>query len=133
MNKQNLSTCMKMSLCHAPTLLRFVSLTFWNTAPLCIWSILRKKIKNVLCVMWRSFHVANFMWSSLQNITYWKRKGKPGHGETVLSNGSLFINNVTEVNSGHFICVRDEDDGIIYSVHLVVGGKVCCSCNHFEG
>lgn len=56
-----------------------------------------------------------------ERVTLWKRKGKPEHGETVLSNGSLFINNVTEINSGHYICLWEHDDKIIYSVRLVVG------------
>ncbi|MPC16138.1 hypothetical protein E2C01_008958 [Portunus trituberculatus] len=57
-----------------------------------------------------------------QKKTMWHNIGKP-RGETVLSNGSLFISNVTELNSGLYICIGQQDDSVIYSVRLVVGGK----------
>ncbi|KAK8391436.1 hypothetical protein O3P69_017194 [Scylla paramamosain] len=55
-----------------------------------------------------------------QKKTMWHNIGKP-RGETVLSNGSLFISNVTELNSGIYLCVEQQDDSVIYSVRLVVG------------
>lgn len=42
----------------------------------------------------------------------------------MLDDGSLFISNVSEVSSAPYICVNEENDTVIYSVHLVVGGKI---------
>ncbi|KAG0716141.1 Down syndrome cell adhesion molecule [Chionoecetes opilio] len=53
--------------------------------------------------------------------TFWKKEGKAELGVEVLSNGSLFISNVTDAKSGYYACISEQDDHVIALVRLVVG------------
>ncbi|XP_071530005.1 contactin-4 isoform X2 [Panulirus ornatus] len=60
--------------------------------------------------------------SKTEISTYWVEEGKHWSGEHVLSNGSLFLTNVTRQKTGRYTCLQEENDRVIYAVHLVVRG-----------
>lgn len=61
----------------------------------------------------------------VQESTYWRWEGEHEIGEDVLEDGSLALSNVTRLNTGRYVCHREEDDSVVRSFHVIVVGGFC--------
>ncbi|KAK4309750.1 hypothetical protein Pmani_018627 [Petrolisthes manimaculis] len=57
-----------------------------------------------------------------QESIYWRWEGEHEIGENVLEDSSLALSNVTLLNTGRYVCHREEDDSVVRSFHVIVVG-----------